>query len=179
MRPGRAPLTIDVGETVAGPCGDNEALFARRGIQPLRWLYAKVQTGREKRAQTRPLRFVQIERESFWGPTGSGNEEGTQVAGTWHVTNVSHRKVVLLRARIKGHEAHLIDTTTAGVRDDRDYHQLTPIAPRHMGKVSTHFIFFPPIISGNRPLVAEVVFTDNYEDEHRVRSTFRCVRVQP
>lgn len=34
----------------------------------------------------RPVRFVQDERRSFWGPAMNGTEPGTQIAGHWHVT---------------------------------------------------------------------------------------------
>jgi hypothetical protein len=34
-------------------------------------------------------------------------------------------------------------------------------------------MFFPPIATGNEPLVVDVIFTDNFEEEHRARSTFR------
>src|SRR5262249_622356 len=53
----------------------------------------------------RPLRFVQNEQQSFWGPSGSGNKPGTQVAGHWHVTNTSDRNLVLLRVRLDGYSS--------------------------------------------------------------------------
>jgi hypothetical protein len=37
-------------------------------------------------------------------------------------------------------------------------------------------MFFPPITTGGEPLVADIIFTDNFEDEHRARSRFRYIR---
>ena len=34
--------------------------------------------------------------------------------------------------------------------------------------VGVNFAFFPPIASENDPLIGDLIFTGNYEDEHRV-----------
>jgi len=45
-----------------------------------------------------------------------------------------------------------------------------PIPAHQMATVSVSFMYFPPIGVGREPIVADVIFTDNYEDEHRVKS---------
>jgi hypothetical protein len=120
----------------------------------------------------RPLRFVQNEQQSFWGPSKRGNELGTQVAGHWHVTNTTDRDVVLLRVRLDGYRSTFSHMATEGIRESSSTH---PIPAHRMRGVSASLTFFPPIVSGTEPLVADVIFIDNYEDEHRTRSTFRLI----
>jgi hypothetical protein len=45
-----------------------------------------------------------------------------------------------------------------------------------MAQVSAQFGFFPAIISGTEPMVTDVIFTDNYEEEHRTPARFRFIR---
>src|ERR1700683_2852830 len=144
------------------------------GLVPLRRAWSKLPQ-RSHQPDRRPLRFVQDEQQSFWGPARNGQQDGTQVSGGWHVTNMSDRNVVLLRARLEGHDTIFGHVATEGLRD-RLYAQMTPIPAEHMGRVVANLMYFPPIISGNGPLVADVIFTDNYEDEHRVPSRFRYIR---
>lgn len=124
----------------------------------------------------RPLRFVQDEQQSFWGPSKRGNEEGTQVVGHWFVTNTSDRSVVLLRVRLDGYPSVSSLVVTEGMRENQLYSSTYPIHAHRMARVTANFTFFPSIISGNGPLAADVLFTDNYEDEHRTRSTFHFVK---
>jgi TIR domain len=122
----------------------------------------------------RPLRFVQNEQQSFWGPCKRGNEQGTQVAGHWHVTNTSDRDVVLLHVRLDGHTSTFSNVATEGI-EDRLYGSTHPIPAHRMGRISANLFYCPPIASGTKPLVADVIFTDNYENEHRARATFKLV----
>jgi hypothetical protein len=125
----------------------------------------------------RPLRFVQNEQQSFWAPCSRGQDPGTQVAGHWHVTNTTDRNIVLLRVRFDGHLSVFSNVLTEGMREDRLYSSTHPIPAHQMGRVSANCMFYPPIISGADPLIVDVIFTDNYENEHRTRSiTFRFVR---
>ena len=42
-------------------------------------------------------------------------------------------------------------------------------------EVVVDFTFFPPMGRGREPIVASVIFTDNYGDEHLLQSVrFRC-----
>jgi hypothetical protein len=107
-----------------------------------------------------------------------GKEPGTQVSGHWHVTNnLLDRNFVLLRARLdgSGHQAQLV--ATSGFRD-RVYASVTAIPAGKMAQVTATFMCFPPITSGTSPLAVDVIFTDNYEGEHRVPSRFRYVHAR-
>jgi len=44
-----------------------------------------------------------------------------------------------------------------------------------ISELTADFIFVPPIARLARALVADLIFTDNYGDEHRVRSTFHPI----
>jgi hypothetical protein len=128
------------------------------------------------------LRFVQTEEQSFWGPAGSGNEQGTQLHGHWHVTNVTkpseqlgeNWNFVLLRVRIEGHEHRHARIATSGFRE-RVYQQFTPIPAGKMAQADADLLFFPAIADGTEPLLVDVIFTDNYGQEYRVPSKFRCI----
>jgi putative intracellular protease/amidase len=109
----------------------------------------------------RPLRFVQIEQPSFWGPMSRGQEQGTQVVGHWAVTNTLHSPVVLLKARLDGYRASHVHVATEGATGD--YSSRTFIPARSIRQVVVQFSFFPVIASGFDPLIADVIFTDNFE----------------
>lgn len=51
-----------------------------------------------------------------------------------------------------------------------------PIPAGDMATVSINLLYFPPIGLGHEPIMADVIFTDNYEDEDRGKSAkFRFV----
>jgi TIR domain len=122
----------------------------------------------------RPLRFVQNEQQSFWAPSKRGDEPGTQVAGHWHVTNTSDQDVVLLRVRLDGHTSAFGNIATEGMTDGL-FSSTHPIPAHRMLRVAANLFYYPAIISGTEPLVVDAIFTDNYEQEHRKRSTFHFV----
>jgi hypothetical protein len=148
----------------------------RWGMKPFGWAWTKIAWPPQKPIATtsRPLRFVQTEQQSFWGPATRNRDPGTQVSGHWHVTNMSDLNVVLLRARLDGYEAQQSHVAAYGFRD-RVYSHLTPIPAGVMGQVTATFMFFPSIKTDNEPLIVDVIFTDNYEEEHRVPSRFRFI----
>jgi hypothetical protein len=145
------------------------------GLKPVRWAWSKLPQRSPQPNINRPLRFVQDERQSFWGPARRGEEPGTQVAGHWHVTNTSDRNVVLLRVRLDGYQSDVSNVATEGLRD-RLYSSTYSIPAHRMARVTANLMCYPPIATGQEPLVADVIFTDNFEDEHRVRSRFRSIR---
>jgi TIR domain len=153
----------------------SELLRAIRKDHPVSPIAAGSQGSSSRKSLTRPdgdrpLRFVQDEQRSFWA---SGNEPGTQVAGHWHVTNTSDRDVVLLRVRLD-YSSAISNVTTEGMDDDL-YSPTNPIPAHRMGRVAANLLFYQSIASGSETLVADVVFTDNYEGAHRTRSTFPFV----
>ena len=142
--------------------------------RPISNLFARSSRRDSPKPAERPLRFVQTDRASFWGPLARGKEPGTNVTGQWLVTNTSDKPIVLVTARIDGQTA---ENTVVSVEGTRGGFSSRYFIPAHQIRtVSVNFVFFPPIASGNDPLVVDLIFTDNYEDEHRVRSaTFKPV----
>jgi hypothetical protein len=103
-----------------------------------------------------------------------GKEPGTQVSGQWLVTNTSDKPIVLVTARIDGQNA---ENTIVAVEGTRGGFSSRYFIPAHQIRtVTMNFAFFPAIASGNEPLVVDLIFTANFEDEHRVRGAkFRSV----
>ena len=146
----------------------------RVGFRPLRSAWSRIRQATPARS-LRPLRFVQVEAQSFWGPARRGDEQGTQIAGHWHVTNISDQDVVLLRVRLDGYQSDFGNVATEGL-DERLYSSTFPVRAHCMASVTVNLMYFPAIHTGRAPLVADVFFTDNYENEHRARAAkFRFV----
>jgi hypothetical protein len=155
------------------------------GFAPFRWIWRKMPgvSGKQKQEHVpkNALRFVQNEQRSFWGagsswgPGTSGKETGTHVCGHFHVTNiVKDWNFVLLQAKLAGYDHKHSVVATAGFRN-RPYPALTPIPAGNMAQVNVNLFFYPAITKDTEPLIAEVIFTDNYGEEYRVPSTFRYV----
>jgi hypothetical protein len=132
------------------------------GRKPLSWMRSKVlaRTVDEKG----PIRFVLDEQQSFW----STNVQNTQVAGHWYVTNSSEKSVALLAVRMPNlPQPQFSRVSTQG---ERTFELANPIAPGRMSEALTTLTFIPPISHDEKnPLITDVIFTDNYGDEHRIR----------
>ena len=140
--------------------------FLKWGLRPLRSVVSKIQFNRTQPLE-RPLRFVLIERQSLWSPAGKPDgQRGTMVNGAWHVTNISQRDFVLLRARLENYNAEHSHVVTEGTPDARlvapTFDHKNPILAGQMSEVMAHFMYFPAICDGREPPVADVIFTDNY-----------------
>jgi hypothetical protein len=124
------------------------ALGSMRGwfVAPFRWLGSKFRPS-TKATEGRPLRFVTNDLQSRWGLATARERQGTHVHGMWHVTNVSDYNVVLLKARIEGHEAEFSHVMTQAPDQDV-FGSEYPIPARCMSEVSADFTFFPSIGSG-------------------------------
>jgi hypothetical protein len=145
------------------------------GLTPFRWLASKIRSKEAAVPQPpaeAPLYFSTDDQASAWSPAKKDESSGTHVAGHWHVTNVSNRDFVLLKVRLEGHEATHSHVLTKGPEEagTATYDSRNPCAARYMSRVMANFMFFPEICKGREPLVADVIFTDNYGDEHRVPS---------
>jgi hypothetical protein len=96
---------------------------------------------------------------------GSNEKIGTHVVGVWDVTNASNSDLVLLKARLKRYPNKSV---AVGVRyrDDRAYEPKRPLSAPRMARVMIDTVFQPPIHAPGKALIADVIFTDNYADEH-------------
>jgi hypothetical protein len=97
--------------------------------------------------------------------------------GKWHVTNISNHNFMILKARIQGYEPEFSHVWTRA--PDRNVFGLRdPILAKRLSEVSADFAFFPSIGTARDPIIADVIFADNYGDDHRVPSV-RFRRVGP
>jgi hypothetical protein len=163
------------GVAILGAAGS----LVRWGLAPFRWAWSKIRTKRAVATTNRPLRFVSDEPRCMWTEEFDPLRDCrvTHVGGYWHVSNVSSRNVFLLKVRLKGYEASF---SAAATRDPKGttFRKKHPLLPEGMSEVVASFQFLTPIRTGNRPLVADVIFTDNYGDEHVVTSVrFRRVYI--
>src|SRR5262249_18374398 len=116
---------------------------------------------------------------SFWGPAKRREEEGTQLHTHWHVTNISDRNFLILKARVAGYEAESSHVLVA--REDtlaRLIFGRNPITAHHVTEMTASFLFLPIIRRDRGFIVADMIFTDNYGDEHLV-SAVRVRHVKP
>jgi hypothetical protein len=140
--------------------------LAKWGLAPVRWTISKVRGASVTPIQRQgSLRFVLSDEASGWAPAGM--QQGTHVRSIWHVTNVSDRGVVLLKARLGDHQAHHSDVYVFGSGPPGPEN----LIPAHaLRETLVQISFLPEICSDRKPLVADVIFTDNYGDEHRIPS---------
>jgi hypothetical protein len=127
---------------------------------------------------SRALAFVTDRTYSFWGPAKRIDQEGTQVRGAWSVTNVSDQNYVILDARFASHRASYVNIAVedpmAGM-----YSPHYPIRAKHRVHLVANFFFFPAICRDGEILTDDVIFTDNYGEEHVVKAVqFRQMGTQ-
>lgn len=126
-----------------------------------------------------PLRFVQVDIQTICASVKIGAEPGTHLTGHWNVTNTSGGPFVLLKARVAGHDAVSSNVATRHRRGDL-FSVTYPILPGRMTQVGANFMFSPPIHVDGQAFAADVIFTDNYENEHRAKSVkFRPIGDSP
>jgi hypothetical protein len=142
------------------------------GRSAVRWLWSKRRRTPAAPAE-RPLRFVSDDHQSIWAEAREGTQKnaqvGTQVSGHWHVSNVSDRDFVILKARLHGFEAKFAHVVTRGPKNNT-FGSKHPVRAHTMSEVAATLMFFPAICDGHEPLIADVIFVDNYGDEHIVPS---------
>ena len=118
------------------------------------------------------LSFVSKDPHCRWSAVQGNNQSGTFVSGVWNVTNRSEWDVTILKARLSKY-------STLYVHLFKGFGAEYPIYPRQMSEVSADFTFFPPIGRAPKPIISDVIFTDNYGNEHRVTAQFSYIGPKP
>jgi hypothetical protein len=96
----------------------------------------------------------------------------------FHVTNVSDYDVVLLKARLVGISHEHSSVSTAAGRQNL-YDNRHSVRPRSIGEVMATFTIFPQPRIKSGAMIRDIIFTDNYGNEHRVRAVrFQAVGSQ-
>ena len=143
---------------------------------PIRWFQSRLKSKVRQKGIT--LSFVSKDRHCRWSPARGNDQSGTYIAGIWNVTNSSESDVVILKARLSKYETQFVQVSA--------YHPSVegfganyPIHSNQMSEVSADFIFFPSIGRAPKPIISDVIFTDNFRNEHRVRTQFSYIGPKP
>jgi hypothetical protein len=145
---------------------------------PIRWWHSRPKRKAQPKGIT--LSFVQRDPQCHWGGATLNDQSGTYVSGHWHITNSSKSDVMILKARLGKYANHFVShVLTRHPEDERKIFGQYPIQSHRMSEVSADFTFFPPIARAPKPLITEVIFTDNFGNEHRVRSQFSYFGPKP
>jgi hypothetical protein len=147
----------------------------RWGGRLWRWLVSKLRHEKPAAAPTgdAPLIFVVEELCTVHGPLGAGDKTGTRVQGVFDITNDADRNLILLKVRLGNHTAYL--PGLVGVRTKDSYAAKRAIPAHQMSSAMIELTFMPAIHRAGEDLIADVIFTDNYNGEHIVPS----VRFRP
>jgi hypothetical protein len=97
------------------------------------------------------------------------------VNGHWHVTNSSNSDVMILKARLGKYATRFARVGTHHPEDERPIFGDYPIQSHRMSEVSADFTFFPPIGRAPKPIISDVIFTDNFGNEYRVHTQFSYI----
>jgi hypothetical protein len=116
-----------------------------------------------RKAKQKGISFVSNDRYCHWSEAKLNDRSGTFVNGRWHVTNSSESDVMILKARLREYETPFAQTHHHSIQSHR------------MSEVSVDFTFFPPIGRAPKPIISDVIFTDNFGNEHRVRTRFSYI----
>jgi hypothetical protein len=122
----------------------------------------------EGKAQQRSVTFVPNDRLCNWSEAKLKDHPATHINGHWDVTNSTDHDVTIPKARLAEYATPFAQLTRRS------------IPPNHQPlDFSADFTFFPPIGRAPEPITADVIFTDNFANEHRVRTTFIYIGPQP
>ena len=125
------------------------------------------------------LSFVQSDQHCSWSVARLNEQPGTHVYGRWHVTNSSKSDVMILKPRLGKYATRFAQVRTRHPEDEREIFGKFPVLSHQMSEVSVDFTFFPPIGRAAEPIVSDVIFTDNFGNEYRVRSQFSYLGPKP
>jgi hypothetical protein len=149
----------------------------RYGLKPLHWLRSRVKGKAQQKGIS--LSFVQSDLHCHWQVAKLNDQPGTTVHGRWYVANGSETNVVILKARLGRHVSRFAQVATRHPDNKRDTFGRYPVLSHRMSEVTVDLQFYPPIGRGHEPIISDVIFTDNYENEHRVRGQFHYLGPKP
>ena len=125
------------------------------------------------------LSFVQNDRHCLWGEARLNHEPGTFISGRWDVTNSSNSDVMILKASLAKRTTRSAPVSTRHPEDERSIFGKFAIPSYGMSEVSVEFPIFPTFGRAPEPIISDVIFTDNFENEYRVPTKFYHIRAKP
>jgi len=140
----------------------------------LRWFQSRTKS--KAQGKDGSLSFASKDLQCQWSGVISNKQSGTLVSGHWNVTNGSERDVVVLKARLSKYPSRLVQVSTHHPDDQRNIFGTNyPIYSGQMSEVSATFTFFPPIGRASKPIISDVIFTDNFGSKYRVPTHFSYI----
>ena len=134
---------------------------------PMRWWRS-----RKKKA----LSFARNDVFCFWsvGKLSDQSEPVTLVSGRWRVTNSSDLDVKITNVRLSKYVHQSFRLAMRNAEDERNIfvYGNFPIATHQTLEVEVVLTYFPSIGRAPEPIISDVIFTDNFENQHSVRSKF-------
>ena len=124
------------------------------------------------------LSFVSKDPHCRRSAVQGNNQSGTFVSGVWNVTNRSEWDVTILKARLSKYQTQFVQVSTYDPSVE-GFGASHPIHSNQMSEVSADFTFFPSIGRAPKPIISDVIFTDNFRNEHRVRTQFSYIGPKP
>ena len=144
----------------------------------LRWFQSRTKSEAQQNGSS--LSFVSKDLQCQWGGARSNNQSGTFISGHWNVTNNSESDVVVLKARLSKYESRFVQVLTRHPNDERNvFGSNYPVLSGQMSEVSAAFTFFPPIGRAPKPIISDLIFTDNFGNEYRVPAKFSFIGPKP
>jgi hypothetical protein len=151
-------------------------------LKPLRWWRS-----RPKSKVEGSISFVSNDRLCNWSEAKLKDAPAAYINGHWDVTNSTDHDVTILKARLRRSfltwvRKYTVVTNPVLTRDPCDERYAFgehSIPPDQTLEVLADFTFFPPTGHAPKPIIADVIFTDNFAREHRVRTKFRCLGTKP
>jgi hypothetical protein len=144
----------------------------KKGWAPFGWLLRRWRFHKHKPST---LAFVADDNQARISRAQDGERVGSHAIAHFHVTNVSNFDVVLLKARLVGISHEYSSVSTAAGRQNV-YDSRHAVRAHSMAEVMVNFTIFPQAKIRNGALTRDVILTDNYGEEHRVRAVrFRAL----
>jgi hypothetical protein len=138
------------------------------------WFRAPIRWWRSRKKKA--LSFAQNDVFCFWsvGKLSDQSEPVTLVSGRWRVTNSSDRDVKITNVRLSKYVHQSARLAMRNPEDERNIfvYGNFPIATHQTLEVEVVLTFFPSIGRAPEPIISDVIFTDNFENQHSVRSKF-------
>jgi hypothetical protein len=130
-------------------------------LKPLRWLRTLAKSKAEEK--TTSLIFVPNDLHCRWSEAELNDKPATFVQGRWHVTNTAESDVTIVKATLSKYETSFVHISTHHPNDEKNvFRGNYPILYNHKSEVSADFTFFPPIGRAPKPIISDVIFTDNF-----------------
>jgi hypothetical protein len=136
------------------------------------WVRTPIRWWRSRKKKV--LSFALNDLFCFWSVSKLNDQSVTLVSSRWRVTNNSDRDVRITNVRLSKY-AH--QSSRLGMRNPEDERNILvygnfPIAPHQTLEVEVVFTFFPSIGLAPEPIISDVIFTDNFENQHSVPAKF-------